>query len=361
MSRSFAVWGCRNYKDTSKSNYDSTHVNFIDELHINFWSLNSPKQYYLDFGITFRHPGDEDIANNGAVCVYIPFIKSSEDFSDLSHNLDQSRDLVTAVFNEFLISKNNLTERHLEIELANKGSLIINTKLDFSGGELDHRIKTTTMKNGTLLAFKLKHCLSNKNELNTKHYIRFRIKLTENDTKSIVKTFYPKDHFLKSSIERSDIIDFRINEQRNLPNEISTTLASAACTPLKCHLFIIRDITDDCSASGSNYKGSRILESETWGKYFDETVSFGKIDPMIYHWKISNDTKSRLNDFSVAVKFKNTRAKISKVFAYLFYALAITYIMKFLPSDILKDKIFFSVAFVLVALYIMLHFIKYRK
>ncbi|EPG2373661.1 hypothetical protein I8283_005012, partial [Serratia marcescens] len=124
---------------------------------------------------------------------------------------------------------------------------------------------------------------------------------------------------------------------------------------------IIRDITDDCSASGSNYKGSRILESETWGKYFDETVSFGKIDPMIYHWKISNDTKSRLNDFSVAVKFKNTRAKISKVFAYLFYALAITYIMKFLPSDILKDKIFFSVAFVLVALYIMLHFIKYRK
>lgn len=359
MSRSFAVWGCRNYHSSSNSGYNSEHVNFIDEFHVNFWNVSAHSCSYLDFGVTFKTPDDPAITDHGAICIFIPFIKNNNDFTDLSENLESSRDLVTAVFNEYLIDTKTIDGRHLKLILANKGELVVNTKLPFRGGELDHRVKITHIHDGTLIVFKLKDCLTSENLCY--HYIRFRINLNKTDISGLVKTFYPKDLFLKSNIERSDIIDFRINEQRNLPSEISTTLASAACTPLKCHLFIIRDMVDDCSASGSNYKGCRILESETWTKYFNRDVSFGKDDPMIYHWKISNKSDSRLNDFSVVVKFKNVKSKLSKIFAYIFYGAALTFIMKFVPTEHLDKKIFILGSLSLIALYIIAHFLKFRK
>lgn len=359
MSRSFAVWGCRDYSSNSNPGYNSDHVNFIDELHVNFWNVSAHSFSYLDFGITFKRPDDSSIAEHGAICLFLPFIKNNNDFTDLSENLESSRDLVTAVFNEYLIDTKTVDGRHLKLVLANKGDLVVNTKLSFRGGELDHRVKVKQIHDGTLIVFKLKDCLSSYNLCN--HYIRFRVNLNTSDMPRLVKTFYPKDLFLKSNIERSDIIDFRINEQRNLPAEISTTLASAACTPLKCHLFIIRDMVDDCSASGSNYKGCRILESETWTKYFNRDISFGKDDPMIYHWKISNNSESRLNDFSVVVKFKNVKAKLSKIFAYLFYGAAFTFVMKYIPTESLHKNYFVIGSISLIGLYILAHFIKYRK
>ncbi|WP_333497353.1 hypothetical protein [Kluyvera sp. CHPC 1.251] len=359
MSRSFAVWGCRDYSSSSGSAYNSDHINFISELHINFWNLSAHKAGYLDFGITFKKPEDNAVANHGAICIFLPFEKESNLFSDLSENLESSRDLVTAVFNEYLIDTKTVDGRHLKLVLANKGELVVNTKLTFSGGELDHRVKVTKIHNGTLIVFKLKDCLSS--EETCSHYLRFRIQLNKEDISLLVKTFYPKDLFLKSNIERSDIIDFRLNEQRNLPSEIATTIASAACTPLKCHIFIIRDMIDDCSASGVHYKGSRILESETWKKYFNGNISFGSHDPMIYHWKISNDINSRLNDFSVVVKFKNTKSKLSKIFTYLFYGAALTFVMKFIPTENLNKNLFIFGLLLLITLYIIAHFIKFRK
>lgn len=82
---------------------------------------------------------------------------------------------------------------------------------------------------------------------------------------------------------------------------------------------------------------------------------------MIYHWKISNDINSRLNDFSVVVKFKNTKSKLSKIFAYIFYGAAITFVMKFVPTESLDKNLFIYGSLSLIALYIIAHFIKFRK
>lgn len=90
MSRSFAVWGCRDYHSNSDSTYNSVHRNFIDELHINFWNISAHKHGYLDFGITFKKPEDENIAKHGAICIFLPFEKESNAFSDLSENLESS-------------------------------------------------------------------------------------------------------------------------------------------------------------------------------------------------------------------------------------------------------------------------------
>ncbi|WP_455853293.1 hypothetical protein [Pantoea endophytica] len=359
MSRSFAVWGCRDYHRNSKAEYNSDQINFIDELHVNFWNVSEHKISYLDFGISFKNPNDISVTENGAICFFLPLVCQKVNFSDLSENLQSSRDLVTAVFNEYLIDTKTVDSRHLKLVLSNKGDLVVNTGLSFDGGDLDRRIRITNPHNGTLIVFSLSECLSN--EQNCTHYLRFRIKLENNQLSSLVKTFYPNDLFLKSNIERSDIIDFRVNEQRNLPSEIASTLASAACTPLKCHIFIIRDMVDDSSASGSNYKGCRILESETWTKYFSHGTSFGKHDPMIYHWKISKDSLSRLNDFSVVVKFKNSKAKFSKIFAYLFYGAAITTLLKFLPTDIHYKWVLLSTSAAFIIAYILSHFLPFRK
>lgn len=357
MSRSFAIWGCRNYHGSSEDAYNETRSDFINELHINFWNITSKKFYHLDFGISFSHPKIEEIYEHGAICLFVPFVKEKETFIDLSKNLESSDELVTAVFNEHIIQKDTINKKHLLLDLTRKGKLLVNTKLDFEGGSLDKRITLKKRIDGTYIFFHLKHCLSKSNECN--HYIRFRINLNSSDVASIVKTFYPKDLFLKSNIERSDIIDFRINEQRNLPNEVATTLASASCTPSKYHFFVIRDMVDESSASGSNYQGCRILESETWKKYFPDNVNFGENDPMIYHWKIKKDDEARLGDFSVVVKFKTSKSKFSKIFAYIFYAAAITYIMKFIPADSAHKNIYLVCTLAFILAYISIHYIKY--
>lgn len=362
MSRSFAIWGCRDYHNSQ--NYEDSHVPFIKELHINFWSINSVTMNCLDFGVSFIRPSDVNIASNGAICLFLPFKKEKESFKDLSENLDRNKDLVTAVFNEYLIKSESIGSKYLKLKLTNRDNIIINTKLDFVNGTLDHRVSVQPRSDGTLVIFKLKECLSKSNsDKNNKddHYIRFRIMLNKTESQQIVKTFYPSDSFLKSSLERSDIIDFRVNEQRNLPSEISSTLAGAACTPEKYHFFVIRDMTDECSSSGKNYQGSRILESTTWKKYFTEKVSFGKHDPMIYHWKVKTDENSKLSDFSVVVKFKNSKTKITKVFSYLFYALSISFIIKYIPAKITESGTIGYVVLSLIVLYVLTHFIFYRN
>lgn len=357
MSRSFAIWGCRNYDNSQ--DYQDSHSEFLKELHINFWAINSNKLYCLDFGLSFVHPTNEVMASKGAICIFLPFKKHKEDFIDLSENLDRNKDLVTAVFNEYLIKSESIESKFLKIELTNKGNVIINTKLDFVNGSLDKRVSIIDRSDGILVMFKLKGCLSS--EVGTNHYIRFRLMLSKNEVKEIVKTFYPNDSFLKSNLERSDIIDFRINEQRNLPSEISSTLAGAACTPEKYHFFVIRDMVDESSLTGKDYQGSRILESTTWKKYFTDEISFGKQDPMIYHWKFNTKEKTRLSDFSVVVKFKNTKAKITKVFSYVFYVLAISFIMKYVPTDMIQSSYLGYGVLFLILLYVVLHFIFYRK
>lgn len=55
MSKSFAIWGCRDYRSNSSSTYNPERNNFINELHINFWNISAHKFCYLDFGITFKN------------------------------------------------------------------------------------------------------------------------------------------------------------------------------------------------------------------------------------------------------------------------------------------------------------------
>lgn len=357
MSRSFAVWGCRDYRNGQS--YESSHTLFVNELHVNFWNINSQDLNYLDFGVIFKRPEIEDVAENGAICLFFPFKKEKKDFQDLSENLDRNKDLVTAVFNEYLIKSENLGSKFLKLDLTSKGNIIVNTKFDFVNGTLDHRVSITQRSDGTLIVFKLKECLSEEKSIN--HYIRFRLSLTSKEIKEIITTFHPNDSFLKSDFERSDIIDFRINEQRNLPSEISSTLASAACTPLKYHFFIIRDMIDECSATGKDFQGSRILESATWKKYFKDNVSFGKHDPMIYHWKFKHDEDTRLSDFSVVVKFKNSRTKLTKVFAYLLYIISFSLIINLAPITGIYNNYIFYGLIGLVLIYIAYNYFFFKK
>ncbi|SMQ91796.1 Uncharacterised protein [Raoultella ornithinolytica] len=81
MSRSFAIWGCRNYHGSSEDTYNETRSDFINELHINFWNITSKKFYHLDFGISFSHPKSEEIYEHGAICLFVPFVKGVYGFN----------------------------------------------------------------------------------------------------------------------------------------------------------------------------------------------------------------------------------------------------------------------------------------
>lgn len=92
-------------------------------------------------------------------------------------------------------------------------------------------------------------------------------------------------------------------------------------------------------------------------KIFRKGISFGDHDPMIYHWKIVNDNEKTLNDFSVVVKFKNTKTKFSKIFAYLIYGAAFAFILKFIPTS----TYYIGGAILAIVIYIIIHLWTYRK
>ena|GEM_PF-2140047 len=361
MSKSLSVWGCKDYEGNMSSYDKSIEDNFIQDLHINFWFIKSQGLYCFDFGLLFRKPRNQDIYEKGAICVFVPFKKRKKDIHDLSAYLCDNESLITAVFNETFQKKENIQPSFVKLHMTNKEPIIMNTQLDSDNGSIDKRLIVKERDDGTHLIFKIKECISNEKSL--EHYIRFRFFIDNSELSEIVRSFTPKDTFLKSNLENTDIVDFRVNEQRNLPKGISSLLSDAICTPIKYHFFIIRDMYDDFSSIGQNYIGCRILETETWRNYFYEGKRIGKDDPMIYHWKYKfTDMENRVNVFSAIAKFKSNSTRLKKILAFIFYGVSLSILIKTIPND---TSIFSKISFIASIIYVLiigfLYFINCRS
>lgn len=392
MASSFGIWAT-----------GSDNAAKINQVHINLWTTASPKIRCIDIGINFSIL-DEDNAEH--LNINIPFKVHKSSIEDLSTKMVNSQDLLTAIFNDYVDLLENLKTKHSRIRFSSGDEIYLHLNIDFNAtlSGYDRRVfvddtphnytnikfdlkscldglakskKTGSEKNKDNAKLDLKPCVEEQSSLNTmenekhkEHYIRFRIPLDETAYGSMIHTIKGNDWFLKPFKEQLDVVDFRINEIRVLPKEIKTSVAATCSTPQKYHLFIIRDESDEyqLSHSGSSYKKCRILEAETWRKYFgqeDASVSESKSmwayrfrnyisnkckihkDPlpftqptMIYHWskEISKDSQNKITDFIAVAKFKSIKHKWYTVINYIIVIMLIS-IFSCFCYDLLKVNI----------------------
>ncbi|MDH0063580.1 hypothetical protein [Leclercia adecarboxylata] len=350
MAKSFAVWveGALDTNQQSKV--------CIDELHINFWCTRKPLINCIDLGIKFtciQENHEEKFLN-----IFIPFPISKNRIHDLSGKMDENKDLVSAIFNDYVSVTRNVKTKHVVYNLASNPNipLALNTNLDFKDvdGRYDDRVRVVVNDEYTKISFKLSKCIIDSDDLNfinnseeLKYYIRLRLEdLKPNEINALIHKTENSDKFLKPFKDELVVIDFRINELRVLPMDVRVSLANACACPQKYHLFVIRDETDEyqLSHSGQSFKKCRILEGETWQKYFDDDIFKKEQSSMIYHWeknclpkkdannkidleersstlddpiKIKNANVHKMTDFIAVAKFKQTESPIITILIYI--------------------------------------------
>lgn len=341
MAKSFAVW-------IEGEDYDTANLKMcIDELHINFWCTREPDINCIDLGIKFSC-GKADVKSEDLkgynLNIFIPFPINKDRIEDLSTRMESNSDLVSAIFNDHIRCTRNIKTKHVVYSLASKKNeyLALNTGLEFRDidGRYDDRVMVSVNHDHAKITFKLSKCILSSSFIDgfndegdfVKNYVRLRLnELTSLELDALSHKTINSDRYLKPYKDELIVIDFRINELRVLPNDVKISLANSIACPSRYHLFIIRNETDEyqLSHSGQSYKKCRILEGETWQKYFEKDKFKKDQSSMIYHWEKKYEGKEsrddyRMTDFIAVAKFRQTESPGKTIIIYILVIIIIS-------------------------------------
>ncbi|SIT83577.1 hypothetical protein [Pontibacter indicus] len=302
-------------------------------IHLNYWQVNErlkkrlfiPRRReisFLDAGILLDKPSLVEI-----VYIFIPFssVSNKIQVEDLGKLLKERPELVYAIFNEkFKVS-------------VSTGSKIINVTDDsrpdknFNIYVLDDAtdIEYEEKFNGTLLKIKVPNGIL---QSEIPLYFRIRIKGPFVDTLRVV--YRPKNRLFESGFSEIEVLDFRVQEIRNLnPTLLEEMSINKSFDLKKIHLLILRSARDELMFNSGNLHSSRILERGLWKSYFSEDIILDDI--FAYHTKSAKTTNgSALEDFIVGFKFKVERVSVRTILAYLGIALVLSYFVELTASDL---------------------------
>jgi hypothetical protein len=260
------------------------------ECHFNLWMLkrishrrNEKLDCFLDIGIKLHRQDGSTHVN-----IFIPDKIDKSNIQDLGIIFKDHTELVSAVFNEdygVLIRPN---EKTVEVQQADKTLLFDIYILD-----LENDVSIQSQFGGSTISIHIPDHLKNKT-----HYYRIRLKCAFVDRIGYVYT-PPASSILEGAFFQTELIDFRVNEKRILPDSLLETIRqSGAVVFTKTHFFLMREASDDYIFSHKS-PGGRQLERDIWKVYVGEDYSFEQITA--YHWKEA----TRHDSFSAFAKFRS--------------------------------------------------------
>jgi len=310
MKNCLGIWASRN---------DGGGISDV-ELHVNLWKVKKLWKWrcrrvltafrrkatlqFLDIGIKFQPSGLKHIH------LYLPFEVRKADIHDLGECL-RSRESVQGLFNEdYEVSLPPQHGKHAAIPARDGGND------DFDIYSIDTAVDTDVTLapsfDGTILTFHIENYVRPGGSKNL--YFRFRVHGL-ND-KNFSETYRPRDSFFQTAFSSTEVIDFRINEARNLQDSLLQKIEKGSkVTFKKLHFFVMRDIEDDLVASSNAPKGSRILEDALWKEF---NLSEFRLTGMVaYHWKGQSSEKSPLKGFGEFAKFVFKRNNFVTIATYI--------------------------------------------
>ncbi|MFI3221572.1 MAG: hypothetical protein QX191_00915 [Methylococcaceae bacterium] len=292
----------------------NTSVDTSIELHFNYWLLNMGSKQeidYLDVGVKFK-----SLESLNSINIFFPFeIKTNNYIDNLGLTLSNNRELIAAIFNARIDNLKTVSSNVFDICFVNnkKDKLRLFTQIELSDKDANNGVSISNQDGGSILSFPTTLIQLSEQESSTAGevetafgYFRFRIKLSSEDKKSISQIYVSKDAKFLSRIESTEIVDFRVNEVRNLPNKIVSKLNNNSCIT-SVHFFLIRETNSEHKLSHSEFKRCRLLEKNLWDSYLSVPPNISIPEQMlIYHWKEplqKQNDKQYLENFSAFAKF----------------------------------------------------------
>ncbi|MEO4186509.1 hypothetical protein ABH305_11675 [Acinetobacter pittii] len=291
------------------------------ELHINYWSIESKEKFhYLDIGVKLTLNND----NLESINFFFPFDLEIKDYmNNLGETICSRDELLELIFNEKLRSTTEGPNyKDVIFEGDQKDSLRIYKELDIVNGE--DTVELISNNDGTTrIVFSKKLIKSFDDGLSNKHhYFRFRLRLNPENVKKLSQNYDPQDRLVLSRFEKTEIIDFRLNELRDLPGSVCNILNNDY-TLKQIHFFLIRDIHDELKLAHADYKRCRLLEKEVWKEY----LIFSKKDlllpsqMLIYHFcegKKKEGVYLHIERFNAFAKFARVKVTIRSLVVFIF-------------------------------------------
>ena len=326
--KSFGLWYLLNSLEMDKHDPNESAENRESEktvpkfeLHVNFWSLeeykhmSSKKVPCLDIGIMIKN-----YALIKEMTFYCPFFLEESDYEDLAEKMS-TKNNANIIFNEecTIINGNYTTVKTEKEEL-----LIFPLNQAIKVFEFCNNEDRATYFKFRFQDFqKYVNTDARNSELQkiSTLYVRFRIRgnaLKRNiyfDSEPLNKSF-------ESAFSGTRMIDFKINEKRNIQDSVRARIALVQAKLASfdnVHFLAMEPSAHEVKTFDNQQMSCRELEENLWDDYLDEKLDFSKGHILAYHWK----QKEKKASYSCLVKINYSKARPVTIFSYALIVVAL--------------------------------------
>ncbi len=285
------------------------------EFHINLWNLKGKDKKilpFIDFGIGIKN---YKVINEMAIL--FPFSFDEQEMFDLYCYIKEPS-IARLIFNEMECEVSS-HDKYMVIESGNfeKPKLLINVK---NGNNL---VNDISLKQN--LSFEMTELNIDFNEIkkDTKFaqyediYIRFRVK-SQNIKRILFCQVAKKNWFLESGFIENQIIDIKINKERNLPHDICREMRLNNYKFAKfdkIHLLVMSDSSNDIGTFGNILYDCRKLEEHEWDIYLEN--DYDATNVFAYHWKEKCVGDEMITDFNKLIRISSATTNIKVILVYM--------------------------------------------
>ncbi|MBP1640175.1 MAG: hypothetical protein H6Q17_1758 [Bacteroidetes bacterium] len=289
-------------------------------LHFNLWKLPKSKnkfERFFDIGMQLEKASEIE-----EIKVYFP-CKIVNKVEDLGKIISEDNKLLSAIFNEDLSTKTESNSNYIDVSWENVDKFSIYTL-----GQCNISSKKIDNDDGTIIVLK---------NFNTgqrdKIYIRIRIK-----DKAIAQFFHEEElsnAFIQNAFSKSETIDFRMNEIREIDPKILEEHIDTSCffRIKKAHFFYMCSSKEENIFSNKELNNCRHLEKERWNNYINSVDIDSNSIVLAYHWKfVPKSDNDILTGFGLLIKSKFESISWKPMLKYFMWLILITVFLNFLSN-----------------------------
>lgn len=331
-------FGCWYKPDASQKNESVESKNVGGEilepefdLHVNFWFLGDILKQkisdpYLDIGIKIK-----EYKKLSSLVFSFPFQVLEQNVIDLASKMSDKIN-ASIVFNEECEIETE--KEYTIIKIPEKEKDIEKKLLIFPLTQaIEHIYELTACENKSYITIKFdefKRYLTKDSKLGFYHdiYIRFRIRDV-----SLQNVLYfdsePFNKSLDSAFSGTRVLDFKINEKRNIDKSITAKMdldEKVLVEFEQVHFLVMEPSSYDMISYTQNQMTCRELEKNLWNDYLSDYTPVELNDKaghvLAYHWKAKKKDK-KIRDFSCFAKINYQKMQMKTVLAYVLVAIGI--------------------------------------
>ena len=145
----------------------------------------------------------------------------------------------------------------------------------------------------------------------------YRIRINSNKLEEFYARYKPESPWLESHATKTELIDFRVNEKRNLDRTLLEDMRNSGEVHFKrVDYFVMREFKYDYVSSHKEMIRSRRLEEDLWDSYVGDDCECGKT--IAYHW-----SWDEIPGFNAFVKYRFLTSDIKTKVRFCLFLLAV--------------------------------------